>query len=261
MKAFVTLLFTPIILIICSCAPKEPQWFSIFNGENLDGWTVKTCGAPAGVNYKNILKVEDGMMRFDYSEFDTFSNEYTHIFYKDKLSHFKVRLEYRMHSQRVPGGKHFTELNSGIMFHSQSVESMGVDQEFPVSVEAQFLSCHDRESCERTTMNIATPGTHVVLDDGTLQTNHMTYTQSPAPLRDEWLQVEIEVRGNDLVIHRINGEEVLRYTKPQIGGNVHRPKDFTVPEGAMLDSGYIALQGESHPIDFRNIELMILPKN
>ncbi|MBK1879558.1 3-keto-disaccharide hydrolase [Pelagicoccus mobilis] len=249
----------PILLLLASCSDKQPTWKSIFNGKDLQGWTVKTCGAPAGENYKNIVRVEDGLLRMDYSEFETFSNQYTHVFYEEKLSHFRLRLEYRLHSERVPGGKHFTELNSGVMFHSQSAESMEVDQEFPVSVEAQFLACHNREECDRTTMNIASPGTHVTLLDGELRKNHMTYTKHPAPLRDEWLAVEIEVRGNELVHHKINGEIVLSYTNPQIGGTNHRPDNFPLPEGTPLESGYIALQGESHPIDFRNIELMILP--
>ena len=200
------------------------------------------------------------MMRIDYSEYTTFSNQYTHVFYREDLSHYRLRLEYRMHGTRVPGSKEFTELNSGVMFHSQSAESMKVDQEFPVSVEAQFLSCDTRETCERTTMNIATPGTHIVTMEGDLRENHMTYTKAPASLRDEWLQVEIEVHGSDLVIHKINGEEVLRYKDPQVGGKKFRPDDFPLPEGTLLKNGYIALQGESHPIDFRNIELMKLPK-
>lgn len=254
-----TVFLISILLLGSSCTEEEPSWKPIFNGKDLEGWTVKTCGAPAGENYKNIVRVEDGILRMDYSEFETFSNEYTHVFYKDELSHFRLRLEYRLHGQRVPGGKHFTELNSGVMFHSQSPESMGVDQEFPVSVEAQFLACHTREDCDRTTMNIATPGTHVTLLDGELRTDHMTYTKHPAPLSGEWLSVEIEVRGNEIVHHKINGEIVLSYTNPQIGGQSHRPEYFSVPEGTPLKNGYIALQGESHPIDFRNIELMVLP--
>ena len=106
---------------------------SIFNGKNLDGWTIKICGSPVGENYKNTFAAEDGMLRVKYDEYETFSNEYGHIYYNEKLSHYRLRLEYRFYGDRVPGGKIYTELNSGVMFHSQSAESMPVDQEFPVS--------------------------------------------------------------------------------------------------------------------------------
>ncbi len=242
-------------------APRQDEWVPIFNGENLDGWTIKICGYPAGENYRNTFIVEDGMMRVNYTEYETFDVEYGHIYYNQKLSHYRLRLEYQFHGTRVPGSKDFTELNSGVMFHSQSAESVSLDQQFPVSVEAQFLAAGEGEYRDRTTMNIATPGTSVVLEDGTLQREHMTWTDVKALPRGEWVQVEIEVRGSEAIIHRIDGKEVLRYKDPQIDDNFLLPEDYPLSAGTILKDGYIALQGESHPVDFRNIELMILPGN
>ena len=110
-------------------------------------------------------------------------------------------------------------------------------------------------------MNIATPGTSVVLEDGTLQREHMTWTDAEARLPGEWVQIEIEVHGSELVIHKIDGVEVLRYRDPQIDDFYLLPDGYPLSTGTILKDGYIALQGESHPVDFRNIELMILPGN
>lgn len=253
-----------LVALLCSIgcnSQKQGEWVSIFDGKDLSGWTIKICGYPVGENYKNTFLVEDGMMRVDYSEYDRFDVEYAHIYYNRKLSHYRLRLEYRFYGDRVKGSKKFTELNSGVMFHSQSAESVGLDQQFPVSVEAQFLAQGEGEFSDRTTMNIATPGTSVVLEDGTLQRDHMTWTTAKARPRGEWVQVEIEVRGSELVIHRIDGEEVLRYRDPQIDDNFLLPEGYPLSAGTILKDGYISLQGESHPVDFRNIELMILPGN
>jgi hypothetical protein len=259
------LLLLPVIVILLSSVgckePAQNEWTSIFNGEDLSGWTIKICGSPIGENYKNTFVVEDGMMRVDYSEYEKFDVEYAHIYYDEKLSHYRLRLEYRFYGTRVPGSKGFTELNSGVMFHSQSAESMGLDQRFPVSVEAQFLAEGEGDFSGRTTMNIAAPGTSVVSEDGTLQREHMTWTYAKARLPGEWVQVEVEVHGSELVIHKIDGVEVLRYRDPQIDDYYLLPEDYPLSSGTILKDGYIALQGESHPVDFRNIELMILPGN
>lgn len=261
MRLFVLFILAA-LTFFSGCEPKsKEEWVPIFNGKDLSGWTVKICGYPLGENYKNTFIVEDGIMRVNYSEYDTFSVEYGHIYYNTKLSHYRLRLEYRFHGNRVPGSKDFTELNSGVMFHSQSAASVKLDQQFPVSVEAQFLACDDIDNCDRTTMNIATPGTSIVTEDGVLQREHMTWTHVKARPRNEWVQVEIEVRGSDSILHKIDGEVVLRYKDPQIDDNFLLPEDYPLPAGTHLKDGYIALQGESHPVDFRNIELMVLPEN
>jgi hypothetical protein len=64
-----------------------------------------------------------------------------------------------------------------------------------------------------------------------------------------------------LVIHRINGVEVLRYQRPQLD-----PKGEMAPVSDLLDAGaprileygHIALQAEGQPVWFRKIELKSL---
>ena len=77
----------------------------------------------------------------------------------------------------------------------------------------------------------------------------------------EWVKIEVEVRGGELVIHRVNGKEVLRYERPQLD-----PEGRVVSAGELIRAGapmilrfgYNALQAEGQPVWFRNIELKSL---
>jgi hypothetical protein len=52
---------------------------------------------------------------------------------------------------------------------------------------------------------------------------------------------------------------VLEYTSPQIGGGNASPTDPKVKvDGTPLTGGYIALQAETAPADFRKVELLNL---
>ena len=67
--------------------PDQATWIQLFNGKDLSGWTPKFKGHQAGVNYKNTFKVENGILKVDYSEYDKFNGEFGHLFWKQKLSH------------------------------------------------------------------------------------------------------------------------------------------------------------------------------
>jgi hypothetical protein len=132
------------------------------------------------------------------------------------------------------------------------------DQRFPVSIECQLLAANPPET--RPTANVCTPGTHIVLD-GKLHTDHVTNSTSKTYPLDEWVTVELEVRGNQLIRHQVNGETVLEYSDPQLD-----PKDADaralLESGTLLhlSGGTISLQSESHPVEFRKVELKRLPE-
>src|SRR5690606_5085202 len=92
----------------------------------------------------------------------------------------------------------------------QSPQSMTRDQEFPASLEVQLLAA---EEGERTTANLCTPGTHVEID-GDLVKRHCTLSTSETFKPSDWVTVELEVRGGELIRHLVNGQEVIRYAKP-----------------------------------------------
>ena len=245
----------------------KEEWQSLFNGKDLTGWDIKIAGHKVNDNYKHTFLVEDKMIRVNYKEYDKFTTEYGHMYYNKPFSHYKIRMQYRFTGTQVPGGASWNVRNSGIMLHSQSAASLGLDQDFPISLEMQFLGGLD--AGERTTGNLCTPGTIVDINGKTTE-QHCINSTSKTYNGDQWVTAEAIVLGDSIVYHLIGGDTVLVFTKPQIGGGYvskgHTFKDGKVgdEEGWMkkqntpLSSGYIALQAESHPIDFRNIELLNL---
>ena len=246
-------------LMVCSCNTtklKYGSWESIFNGEDLKGWQIKIAGHELNKNYQNTFRVSDGKLVVSYAEYENFDDKFGHIFYKEKLSHFKLRLNYRFVGQQVPGAPDWAYKNSGVKFHSQPPENIPKDQKLLVAVEAQLLGGDG--NTERPTGNVCTAGTHIEMN-GRLITEHCTSSSSKTYADNSWVTLEIEVRGNRKVIHRINGIEVLSYTRPQLDDrDPFAQKLLSKGVSPMLSEGYIALQAESHPVEFKNIELMRL---
>lgn len=232
------------------------NWIPLFNGKDLAGWTIKMANHPMGENYKATFRVEDGLLKVRYDQYENFDGEFGHIFYKNPFAHYKLRLEYRVVGEQVNGGAGWALKNNGVMFHAQSPESMSLSQDFPVSLEAQLLGGLD--DGPRPTGNLCTPGTNVVID-GELITAHCINSSSDTYNGEQWVLFELIVYGDSLIHHLVNGDTVLTYSKPQIGGS-NLPENFPYPEGTNLGSGYIALQAESHPFDFRKVELLDLSK-
>jgi hypothetical protein len=232
-------------------APKE-DWQELFNGRNLDGWVVKLATHGLGDNYADTFRVENGVIRVMYDKYGDFGARFGHLFYKQKLSHYVLSLEYRFFGEQVKGGPSYARLNSGVMIHSQAPETILKDQDWPISVEAQFLAGN------RTTMNVCTPGTEIFMHGETVKA-HCTNSTSKIYGDNEWVSVQVEVLGSERVRHLIGGETVLEYEKPMIGGGVANRFDPAVKkDGTILDDGYIALQAESQPVEFRNIRLLNL---
>lgn len=247
------------MLLLISCSSKKQSgsqdWIQLFNGKDLNDWSIKIKGYELNNNFMNIFRVEDGIMKVRYEGVDTFRNQFGHIFYKEPFSRYKLRIEYRFTGDQVPGAPSWAYRNSGVMLHSQSPESMGVDQDFPVSIEAQLLG-GDGVS-DRSTGNVCTPGTNIVMD-GQLITQHCINSSSKTYHGDLWVKAEFVVLGDSVIHHIIEGDTVLTYFKPQIGG---APEGYPVPEGTLINNGYICLQAESHPVEFRKVELLDLSKD
>ncbi|WP_242156734.1 3-keto-disaccharide hydrolase [Aestuariivivens sediminis] len=256
---------SPLILLFClavfiSCQNKSKQhtenWKSLFNGKDLNDWVVKIKGHPLGDNYNNTFVVEEGVLKVNYKAYDSFNNSFGHIYYKTPFSNYKFRMQYRFTGDQVAGGAGWARRNSGIMIHCEDPKNIGLDQDFPVSIEVQLLGGLD--SGERPTGNLCTPGTHVVINNE-LYTSHCINSSSKTYHGDQWVKVEVEVRNDSIIKHFINGENVLQYSKPQIGGPVDYNVEFwKSQEGTPLKKGFISLQSESHPVEFKNIEILEL---
>lgn len=234
----------------------EEGWITLFNGQNLDGWTPKITGYPLGENFGNTFRVEDGLLKVRYDQYDKFNKRYGHLFFKEKFSHYKLRVEYRFVGEQISGGEGWALRNSGIMIHGQSPDSMTIGQDFPVSIEVQLLGGDGKN--DRSTGNLCTPGTNVVID-GQLITQHCTNSRSKTYHGEQWVTAELEVHGNGLIKHLINGEVVFEYEQSQLDdrdANAKKLLDMGVEK--MLSEGTISLQSESHPCDFRKVEILPL---
>lgn len=235
--------------------PARGRWISLFNGKNLDGWTVKIRGYEANDNFGNTFRVENGVLKVSYDQYSKFDGKFGHIFYKHPFSHYRLRVEYRFVGDQCPGGPPWAFRNSGAMIHSQAPESMRKDQDFPVSIEVQYLGGNGQDP--RPTANVCSPGTHIVMD-GKLITRHCTNSSSPTFHGDQWVTVEAEVHGNGTIKHIVNGQTVLEYEKPQLDESDADARKLIKDGNKMLSGGFIALQSESHPIEFRKVELLPL---
>jgi len=218
----------------------KTEWIQLFNGKDLEGWTIKIRGHDAGINHNDTFSVKNGVIHVSYDKYENFNKTYGHIFYKTPFSHYLLRIEYRFLGEQAPGGEDWAFRNSGVMLHGQTPESMTKDQDFPNSIEVQFLG--GKGKGKRTTANLCTPGTDVMMDNKLLK-RHCFSSKSETYHGDQWVTVEIEVRGSKSIKHMIDGKTVLAYTKPQLD------------DGTLLDSGTISLQSESHPVEFRKVEL------
>ena len=233
------------------------EWQQLFNGKDLTGWDVKIKGYDLNDNFGNTFRVEDGVMKVAYDQYDAFDRRYGHIFYNKAFSHYLLRVEYRFVGDQAPEGEGWAFRNSGVMVHGQTATSMAKDQDFPISIEVQFLGGKS-DGKPRPTCNLCTPGTHVEME-GKLIKRHCLNSTSKTYDGDQWVTAEVLVLGNEVIKHIVNGDTVFTYQRPQVGGTVVNDFDpMAKKNGMLLSEGTISLQSESHPIEFRKVELLDL---
>ena len=236
--------------------PRDEEWIQLFNGQDLNGWDVKINGYDLNDNFGDTFRVEKGVLKVAYNRYESFESRFGHLFYHQNFSHYRLRVEYRLVGDQVAGGPDWGFRNSGIMVHSQSAESMKKNQDFPISIEVQLLGGTDTPG--RTNLNFCTPGTHMEID-GRLFTDHCLSSSSKAPQGEDWVTVKVEVLGDSSIQLFHEGVMVLACRRPQIGGGVvHNYEESVKVDGQPLREGFISLQSESHPIEFREIELLNL---
>ena len=244
-------------LLACYAAHGE-DWIPLFDGKSLEGWTPKISGYPAGENFADTFRVEDGAITVAYDGYESFDARFGHLFFETPYSHYRLRLEYRFLGEQAPDGEGWAWRNSGVMFHAQSPESMPDEQDFPISIEFQFLG-GQTDDTRRPTAAMCSPGTEVDIG-GTRATDHcVSSAAAPTFVGDDWISVELLVEGASRAVHYVEGEPVIEYRNLIIGGGVVNGYDPAMkPDGELLAGGYIALQSESHPVQFRRIELLDL---
>jgi hypothetical protein len=252
----------PAILLILSVPATaqdaaDEDWLELFNGRDLDGWIPKIRGFDAGTNYADTFRVEDGVLKVSYAEYGEFRDRFGHLFFESPYSHYRLRLEYRFVGAQAPGAPQWAIRNSGVMLHTQAPDTLHIGQDFPISIEIQFLGGHG-DGASRATGNVCTPGTHIVYA-GQFTDQHCVESVSPTFDGEQWVMSETLVLGAERIEQYINGDLVIQFGGLTTGGGVVTDYDVTLkPEGRPLSGGFIALQSEGHPVHFRNVELLNL---
>ena len=236
--------------------PAGKQWMQLFNGKDLVGWTPKIRGYAVGENFGDTFRVVDGLLTVSYDQYEgPFNGRFGHLFHDMEFCDYRLRVEYRFVGDQVDGGPGWAFRNSGLMLHGQPAASMQKNQDFPASIEVQLLG--GRAKGGRSTLNLCTPGTNVVRD-GKLWTNHCWNSQSETYRGDVWVTAEVEVRG-DTIRHLMDGHTVMAYDDPQLDPRDADAKRLLADgRGEQLRRGTISLQSESHPVQFRKVELLAL---
>jgi hypothetical protein len=244
-----------LVLVSLSCAAQKKQkgkWITLFNGKDLSNWTIKIKDHPLNVNYGNTFRVEDGVMKIRYDQYQDFKQQYGHIYYNQPYSAYLLVVEYRFVGNQATGGEGWAIRNSGAMLHCQAPESIAVEQDFPISLEMQFLGGNG--TYPRTTGNLCTPGTNVVLKEK-LFTPHCVNSTSKTYHGDQWVRAEALVLGDSVIHHIIERDTVFSFQKPQYDGRDPWVQRAGFKDAGLINEGYIALQSESHPVEFRNVKL------
>ncbi len=259
-KIFFIIIITCILVAACHTPQKttaDKQWVSLFNGKDINDWMVKIQHHDVNVNFGNTFRVEDGIIKVRYDQYGDFNDQFGHLYYKTPFSFFHLKVEYRFVGELQKGAPSYTLRNSGVMFHSQDPRTMPKEQDWPISVEMQFLGGLG-DGKPRPTGSMCSPGTDVVYK-GKIAESHCITSSAKTYDGEQWVRAELIVLGDSLITHIINGDTVLQYSKPQIGGGVANRYDPKIKiDGTALKSGFIALQSEGHPVDFRKVEIMDL---
>ncbi|MDB5451787.1 MAG: hypothetical protein JWO33_365 [Caulobacteraceae bacterium] len=248
-----------LIALASPSAPAERRWKRLFDGKSLNGWTPKIRGYPLGENFADTFSVKDGAIRVSYGGYDKFGERFGHLFYKTPFKAYRLRLEYRFTDPSPADTPAWAIRNSGVMIFSQDPKTMALGDSFPVSVEAQILGPDGK--APRTNGNVCTPGTNIVIK-GALVTQHCIDSAFPATPNGEWVRFEVEVSPKGEVTQRVNGRTTMTYSAVQLDptGNMADSKPLVLAAGGKLalTGGYISLQSEGAPIEFRRIALMEL---
>jgi hypothetical protein len=243
-----------------NAGPNDSDWVAMFNGKDLKDWEMHFTGHPLDSNYNNTFRVDSGYLLVDYSQYKgnwaaAYGTPWGHLGYKQRsFSYYLLRAEYQAWGKQVAGGPSWAVENNGLMLHSQKVSTMGVNQDYPISIESQLLGGGNGTS----TMNVCTPGSAIHLQPtGAVDAAHCLNAKA-INKKVEWMKVSALVLGDSIIRNYVRDTLVFTYYHPvqmagAVIGNTVPIKDNT----PMVD-GYITIQAESAPYRFKKIEILDL---
>lgn len=247
--------------------PNDTVWTRLWTGTNLSDWDIKFQGSALNVNLNNTFRAVDGNLEVNYSGWSSFNNQFGHAGYKVRpFSFYLLRAEHQHWGSQPSGSPGWAKENNGLMLHSQSVASMGINQDFPVSMETQLLGSGNTESDNNSTLNLCTPGTafYTTATGGTRNDAHCISASNNTRVgTGVWQWSTVLVMGDSIIRHyngpAATGTPTFTYYRPVRATN-SGAGGVTIPmvNNERITEGYITIQAETHPYRFRVIDVLNL---
>jgi hypothetical protein len=264
--------------------PDSAGWIKLFRGSNTSDF-YSFMGTTRVVPSKNKSAFPNGT--FTVISGDTIQSSGSplgHLIFKQAFSHYRV--QYQLHWPGTLG-------NTGLL-HKVQEDDTAQSQGFPRSVECQgdpgqglgqiwalgsinengsmvnggtWITFHGKsithpQNSSGTARQFDPASPEIDYGGGGDPSNNLIVGQpgygqpKPAGLSNGWVTIEIESHGRDTTRHFVDGKLVMEYRNPRIGprGNAKQLIKY-------LESGLFAWQSEGSKVWFRNMKIMLLPKD
>lgn len=242
---------------------EDTAWVSMHNGKNLEGWTpyFEKSGL---TNPDSTFQYSPEGYFFVNQRLSKNTTGFGHLFFtKKKLSYYLVRAVYRFTTKDAapgfaPGGDQ--PQNNGLMIHSQDPKTMN-GKAFPTSSECQLLGPENALNSgpksqgflSGISANLCVSGITVNYKGNDISSNcwkaeyPATWKNTKIPFEDAdgWSDITVRVLGDSLIQHYIHGTKVLEFSKIRANG-------------AALKDGFLAIQAEGTPTQFKALEYVEL---
>lgn len=256
-------------------AENGSNWITLFNGKNLDGWSIQLRDQDKNEDPNHLVQVDHGVLHF-YKDAQAGSEQpFGYLATAKEYSSYRLRLEYKWGEKKF-APRTGSVRDSGLLYHVTAT-----DKVWPDSVEYQIqendvgdiyaISTQVTSSADPKTTNIVTTistnnTSGVIRTNSNARLKFLEPTEGGVPVvqgrlgtslrvirnpmneHEGWNTVEIEVRGNSAT-HLLNGT---------VNNRCNNIKKSVNGEWIPLDRGRIALQLEGAEIFYRKIQIQEL---
>jgi hypothetical protein len=243
-----------------SLSPAAPDgWVNLFNGKDLTGWIPLIHKSKVGENYMDTFRADsvNKVIRVSYDKYPNqdFSDRCGLLYYDKRLTNYRVRVTYRFSEPQAKNPVGWGRNNSGLMIFGIDPRTVTGDPEFPPLIEIQLLGDPSSPSVGGGGTGSGTTSPNECEPGGMKMATHTAdcgnnYTKKPPNPAGQWTTVEAEVH----VTGQTKVFQLPDTTKPV----------FTMSgpsyKGQPVTGGYISLQTESQPVEFKDILLKELPQ-
>lgn len=231
-------------------ATSTDGWVNLFNGKDLTGWVPLIHKSKVGENYMDTFRADsvNKVIRIAYDKYpnQSFDGRIGNLYYNKRLTNYRVRVTYRFIEPQAKNPVSWGRNNSALMIFAVDPYTITGDPQLPPMIELQLLGSPSAGGT--TSPNYCDLG-GMSMQQHSARCGNNGSGKAPNPA-NQWTTVEAEVH-------------VTGVTK------VFQLPDTTNPAQTMsgprymnqaVTGGFVALQSESQPIEFKDILLKELPQ-